>query len=88
MKQGKQLSLFTDKEVRRSFLCRFCRNPKKEILNRFKLENLYGDKTRFTEPAFNSSCVYLGFFFSFKLHLDNKHSPVIRKEKGKYYYVD
>lgn len=77
-KTGRQLSLFTEKDVRRSFLCRFSLNPKKQQVQKFRIENLHGVSVI---PLDENSISAV----SFQLHLRNRQSDFIKK-KGRYFY--
>lgn len=78
MKKSKQLSLFTDKDVKRSPLCRMYYYPSREVIKRLRLEVLYN----VIAPSTPS---YLG---SIDLFLLSKHrnGENMVKIKGRYSY--
>jgi hypothetical protein len=77
--KGRQLSLFTDKQVRRSFIHRFTCNPKKDLIARLRLENLFGIRAVLMEDTQSISAI------SCNRHFVNKHKPYV-KEGRKFYY--
>lgn len=80
-KKGAQLSMFNDRQVKRSFLCRMAFNPKKDIIIQLRMENLFGLRT-----VIDVESHYAGMsHFSANRHFLNKHNPFI-KEGKKYYY--
>lgn len=89
-RQGSQLCLFTDKHVRRSFLCMVSRRPTRELLKKYRTENLHGIKVALEVESFaalTSSIAYGFRVASLELHFNNKHKQPI-KRKGKYYYEE
>lgn len=79
MKKGRQLSLFNDDQVRRSWISRFTCNPKRDLIHRLRFENLFGIPMIIgTDPQSLSG-------ISANRHFKNKHNPFV-KEGRKYYY--
>lgn len=78
-KPGSQLSLFTDKHIRRSFIHRFTRNPKKELIKQLRFENLFGIRVVLMADTQSISGI------SCNRHFINKHKPYV-KEGRKFYY--
>lgn len=81
MAKSRQLSMFSDKQVRRSFLYRFTRNPKKEFIKKVRLQNLHGIPYH---PDYSRSVSYP--LISFDIHFKNRHSDKITKIKNRYFY--
>lgn len=79
MKKGKQLVLFNDQQVRRSFISRFVCNPKRDLIKRMQFENLFGVRIVLREEQVAISSI------SANRHFINKHKPFV-KEGRKYYY--